>query len=63
MSEILNQLIVIDNRGGEGGVIGTDAVAKAAPDGYLIAITSSGALAISPSMEKVPTTRSSICNQ
>jgi tripartite-type tricarboxylate transporter receptor subunit TctC len=53
MSEILKQPIVIDNRGGEGGVIGTDAVAKAAPDGYLIAITSSGALAISPSMEKI----------
>jgi len=53
MQEILKQPIVIDNRGGQGGVIGTDAVAKAAPDGYMIAITSSGALAISPSMEKV----------
>jgi tripartite-type tricarboxylate transporter receptor subunit TctC len=53
MSEILKQPIIIDNRSGEGGVIGTDAVAKATPDGYLIAITSSGALAISPSMEKI----------
>lgn len=53
MSEILKTPIVIDNRGGEGGVIGTDVVAKAAPDGYTIAITSSGALAISPSMEKI----------
>jgi len=53
MGEILKQTIVIDNRGGQGGVLGTDAVAKAAPDGYTIAITSAGALAISPSMEKV----------
>jgi tripartite-type tricarboxylate transporter receptor subunit TctC len=53
MSEILKQTIVIENRGGQGGVIGTDQVAKAAPDGYTIAITSAGALAISPSMEKI----------
>jgi tripartite-type tricarboxylate transporter receptor subunit TctC len=54
MSEIVKQPVVIDNRGGQGGVLGTDAVAKAAPDGYTIAISSAGALAISPSMEKAP---------
>jgi tripartite-type tricarboxylate transporter receptor subunit TctC len=53
MSELLKQPILIDNRGGQGGVLGTDAVAKAKPDGYTIAISSAGALAISPSMEKV----------
>lgn len=53
MSEILKQPIVIDNRGGQGGVLGTDQVAKAKPDGYTIGIVSAGALAISPSMEKV----------
>jgi tripartite-type tricarboxylate transporter receptor subunit TctC len=53
MSEILKQTIVIDNRSGQGGVVGTDVVAKAAPDGYTIGIVSAGALAISPSMEKV----------
>ena len=53
MSELAKQPVVIDNRGGQGGVLGTDAVAKAAPDGYTIAISSAGALAISPSMEKV----------
>src|SRR3954471_1909337 len=53
MSEITKQPVLIDNRGGQGGVLGTDAVAKAPPDGYTIAISSSGALAISPSMEKV----------
>ncbi len=55
MSEILRQSIVIDNRGGAGGVLGTDVVAKAEPDGYTIAITSAGALAISASLqEKTP---------
>jgi tripartite-type tricarboxylate transporter receptor subunit TctC len=53
MSELIKQPVLIDNRGGQGGVLGTDAVAKAKPDGYTIAISSAGALAISPSMEKV----------
>ena len=53
MSEILKQTIVVDNRAGQGGVLGTDVVAKSAPDGYTIGIVSAGALAISPSMEKV----------
>jgi len=53
MAELTKQPVVIDNRGGQGGVLGTDAVAKAAPDGYTIAISSAGALAISPSMEKI----------
>jgi len=53
MSELIRQPVLIDNRGGQGGVLGTDAVAKAAPDGYTIAISSAGALVISPGMEKV----------
>ena len=53
MSEIIKQPVIIDNRGGQAGVLGTDAVAKAAPDGYTIAITSQSSLAISPSMEKI----------
>lgn len=53
MSELAGQPVLIDNRGGQGGVLGTDTVAKAAPDGYTIAISSAGALGISPSMEKV----------
>ncbi len=40
MSEIARQPVRTDNRGGQGGVLGTDAVAKAAPDGYTIAISS-----------------------
>src|SRR5471032_788514 len=53
MSELIKQPIVIENRGGQAGVLGTDTVAKAKPDGYTIAITSAGALTISPHMEKV----------
>ena len=55
MQELLGQLVIIDNRGGAGGVIGTDNVAKAEPDGYAIAISSAGALAISSSLQaKLP---------
>jgi tripartite-type tricarboxylate transporter receptor subunit TctC len=42
----LGQPIVIENRGGAGGSIGLDAVAKAAPDGYVIGIAGLGALAV-----------------
>jgi tripartite-type tricarboxylate transporter receptor subunit TctC len=54
ISELTKQPVVIDNRGGAGGALGTDAVAKAAPDGYTIGIVNCGALAINQSMEKVP---------
>src|SRR6202045_5283750 len=53
MTELTKQPVVIDNRGGQAGVLGTDAVAKANPDGYTIGIVSASALAISPTMEKV----------
>jgi len=54
MSEITKQPIIIDNRGGQGGVLGTDAVAKAPPDGYTIGIVSASSLVINPTMERVP---------
>jgi tripartite-type tricarboxylate transporter receptor subunit TctC len=53
MSELVRQPIIIDNRGGQAGVLGTDAIAKSSPDGYTIGIVSASALAISPTMEKV----------
>src|SRR5438270_3354593 len=53
MSELTRQPVIIDNRGGQAGVLGTDAIAKAVPDGYTIGIVSASALVISPSMEKV----------
>ena len=54
MSELIKQPIVIENRSGQAGVLGTDAIAKAAPDGYTIGITSASSLVINPSMERVP---------
>jgi len=42
LSEDLGQQLVLDNRGGAGGVIGTDLTAKAAPDGYTIMLNHVG---------------------
>jgi tripartite-type tricarboxylate transporter receptor subunit TctC len=49
---LLGQLIIIDNRPGAGGMLGTDNIAKSEPDGYSIAIASAGALAISTALQE-----------
>ena len=36
LSELLGQQVIIENRGGSGGMLATDAVAKSAPDGYTL---------------------------
>src|SRR6478609_4369945 len=54
MTELTKQPIIIENRSGQAGVLGTDAVAKATPDGYTIGIVSASALVINPFMEKTP---------
>ena len=41
LSEILGQPVVIDNRGGAGGNLGAAVVAKSAPDGYTVLVTTS----------------------
>jgi len=46
--------VVIDNRGGAGGIIGTDATAKAMPDGYTFCVCSIGSITISPATEQLP---------
>ena len=46
MTELTKQPIVVENRSGQAGVLGTDAIAKAAPDGYTIGIVSASALVI-----------------
>ncbi len=52
MAEILGQQIVIDNRAGAGGMIGTDVAAKATPDGYTLLSASSGPVSINPLLQK-----------
>ena len=54
MAASLGQPVVIDNRGGAGGVLGIDLVAKAAPDGYTIGLVGMGALILAPQISKVP---------
>jgi tripartite-type tricarboxylate transporter receptor subunit TctC len=54
LSAILGQQLVIDNRGGAGGLIGAELAANAAPDGYTLFVSSPGALTILPHMRKVP---------
>ncbi|ONG58909.1 LacI family transcriptional regulator [Pseudoroseomonas deserti] len=47
---LIKRNVVIENRSGAGGVVGTDAAAKAAPDGTTMVLTSAGAIAISPTL-------------
>ena len=55
LTQVLGQQVVVDNRAGAGGIIGTDLVAKAAPDGYTLLMGHTGTLAINPSLyAKVP---------
>lgn len=50
MGTRLKQSFVIENKAGAGGLIGTDAVAKAAPDGYTLSIAASGPISYLPAL-------------
>ena len=50
LAKRLGQSVVVENRGGAGGAIGSEAVANAAPDGYSIVLGSTGTFLVSPRM-------------
>src|SRR5271168_3270105 len=54
LAELLAQPAVPDNRAGAAGTIGTEYVAKAAPDGYTLLVASSGPITIYPLLQKTP---------
>ncbi|WP_158215179.1 tripartite tricarboxylate transporter substrate binding protein [Candidimonas nitroreducens] len=59
MSKSLGQPIVVVNRGGAGGTIGTASIARMAPDGYTIGAIADAALTTLPHLHKVPYTLNS----
>lgn len=52
LSEALGQSVVIENRGGAGGVTGTVAVARAQPDGYTLLMTVNAPVVMAPALQK-----------
>jgi tripartite-type tricarboxylate transporter receptor subunit TctC len=52
LSQAFGQQFVIENRGGAGGMIGTEAASKAAPDGYTFLLTPNATLSVLPTMRK-----------
>jgi len=54
LTEALGQTLLVDNRGGGSGVIGSGLVAKSAPDGYTLMVAPAGTHTINPSLMKLP---------
>jgi tripartite-type tricarboxylate transporter receptor subunit TctC len=54
LSQALGQQFVIDNRGGAAGMIGCEAAAQSAPDGYTFLLTPSAALTVLPNLKQTP---------
>ena len=54
VSEPLGQPIVVENKAGAAGAIGSEAVAKAEPDGYTLLMGSTTVISINPALQKLP---------
>lgn len=54
LTELLGQQFVIDNRGGAGGIIGTELVARAPADGYTLLMGFIASLAMNPALTRTP---------
>jgi tripartite-type tricarboxylate transporter receptor subunit TctC len=54
LSDQLGQPVVVENRGGAGGMLGTGQVAKSPPDGYTLVLSSLSAYAIGPRLVRTP---------
>ena len=53
LSQSMKQSVIVENKPGAAGIIGTELVARAAPDGYTVLIGQSGALAVNPYLYKL----------
>ncbi len=54
LTQAFGQQFVIENRGGAAGMIGAEAAAKSAPDGYTLFLTPNAPLSVLPSLRKTP---------
>src|SRR5690349_19352388 len=55
LTELWGHPMILDNRGGAGGIVGTEIIAHAAPDGYSFLVGTAGGMTINPALQpKLP---------